>query len=90
MSKNLQYATEEEIGVGKPSMERLATECGSVAVVCFLALKFGGFHKGGNPLGEVVEINAISAAVLSLIVTLLFLAARMWRMQGSETESVTD
>jgi hypothetical protein len=86
MAPNLQYATEEELSTG-PTPQRLAVECGIVAALCFLALKFGGFHKGGNPLGEVVEINLVSALVISTVVTLLFLAARVWRMQGKRESS---
>ena len=88
MAPNLQYAIEVELRTG-PTPQRLAIECGIVAALCFLALKFGGFHKGGNPLGEVVEINWVSALVVSAVVTLLFLAARVWRMQGKR-ESTPD
>lgn len=86
MAPNLQYVTEEELSTG-PTPQRLAIECGIVAGLCFLALKFGGFHKGGNPLSEVVKIDWGSAFLVSAVVTLLFLAARMWRMQSKQGPS---
>lgn len=86
MAQNLQYATEEEVSSSRPSAQRLTVEAGVVALLSFLALKFGGFHKGGNPLGDVVEINLGSAIMISAIVTLLYLAARAWRMQKTSHE----
>ena len=77
------YEIQELDPVKELSPLRRRIECGVVFLLTFLAVRFGGWHHNMDPLGYAVYPSTVTALVIAVVASCLFLLWRTWQSTHS-------
>ena len=83
MNDDRQYLDEEFVLNEGHSAARYALEGVAVFAVCFLAVRFGGWHGHLNPQEDVHSVGTWTALIAAVAVTAVAMVMRMRRLKGN-------
>ena len=83
MNDDRQYLEEEYVLREGHSATRYAVEGVAIFAICFLAVRFGGWHGHLNPQEEVHFVGTWTALIAALVVTAVAMVMRVRRLNGN-------
>ena len=79
------YQIQELDSVKELSPLRRYIECGVVFLITFLAVRFGGWHHGMDPLGYPVYPSYLTSLLVAAAVSSIVMLWRIWYATHSAT-----